>query len=184
MLDATRTTALNLTAAVAFDMTVPTPEITPLPTAMTAAAFVGIAWYLCAELNVRLLVLSTRRSLYFWACLLCSWGIIIHMLFILLDDFKLWASYGAIVIIHLTWFTFVVSQSIVLYSRLNLVLPIAKEKVSNYILYMIITTSVCFGLSTVILGLCAVSIYSSIPQPLLTFRSATHQWHRDWEMPT
>jgi|TARA_R110002003_G_scaffold232_15_gene16850 hypothetical protein len=142
----TTTTAIN---------NVPTVDITGLPTAMTAAAFVGIAWYLCAELNVRLLIRCTRRSLYFWSCLLCSWGIIIHSLSSLLANFDIWKNYGATVVIHITWFTFIVSQSVVLYSRLNLVLKDAW--IGRYVLYMIIFTAIVFGLTTVILGLVAVS---------------------------
>lgn len=67
----------------------PTANITPLPTAMTAAAFLGIAWYLSVEVSVRLLLRATRRSLYFWSCLACSWGIIVHAILIILLDFKI-----------------------------------------------------------------------------------------------
>ncbi|KAF1846503.1 uncharacterized protein K460DRAFT_377686 [Cucurbitaria berberidis CBS 394.84] len=132
----------------------PTVEITTLPTAMSAAAFLGIAWYLCAELNVRLSIrASRRRSLYFWACLVCSWGIIIHSITITLNDFKVWETYGSIVIIHLTWCSYVVAQSVVLYSRLNLVLK--SERIGYYVLYMIVVNSFIFGLGTVIFGLVA-----------------------------
>ncbi|KAF2027703.1 hypothetical protein EK21DRAFT_38903, partial [Setomelanomma holmii] len=132
----------------------PTRVVTGLPTAMTAAAFVGIAWYLCAELNVRLLIRSNRRkSLYFWSCLLCAWGVIIHSLTIILVDFKIWEDYGGTVVIHLTWCTYVVSQSVVLYSRLNLVLK--DGWIGRYVLYMIIFTSVVFGFTTVVFGLVA-----------------------------
>ncbi|KAJ4368390.1 hypothetical protein N0V83_006747 [Neocucurbitaria cava] len=132
----------------------PTTSITGLPTACTAAAFLGIAWYLCAELNVRLFIrASRRRSLYFWSCLACSWGIIIHSIIITLTDFKVVSGYGTIVFIMLTWCTYVVSQSVVLYSRLNLVLKNAK--VSRYVLIMIITNSIIFGGGTVILSLIA-----------------------------
>lgn len=133
----------------------PTKNITHLPTAMTAAAFLGIAWYLSVEVSIRLLTRATRRSLYFWSCLACSWGIIIHAVVIVMLDFKIWESYGAIVIIHLTWCTYVVSQSIVLYSRLNLVLQ--RLETGRYVLYMISVNSVIFGLGTVVLGMVAVS---------------------------
>ncbi|KAH8724927.1 hypothetical protein GQ44DRAFT_617243 [Phaeosphaeriaceae sp. PMI808] len=128
-------------------------EITPLPTAMTAAACLGIAWYICIELNVRLLVRSTRRSLYFWSCLTCSWGIIIHLLFILLLNFKIFENYGALVVVHFTWCIYVVSQSVVLYSRLNLVLK--NFFLGRCVLFMIIFTGIFFGLTTVVLGLIA-----------------------------
>ncbi|KAH7398539.1 hypothetical protein BKA66DRAFT_566134 [Pyrenochaeta sp. MPI-SDFR-AT-0127] len=135
------------------DAQLPKIAITSLPTAMSAAAFLGIAWYLCVELNFRLLIRCTRRSLYFWSCLLCSWGIIIHSIAITLADFKIWEDYGSIVVIHITWCLYVVSQSVVLYSRLNLVLK--QPQVGRYILYMIIINSTIFGLGTVILGMIA-----------------------------
>jgi hypothetical protein len=138
----------------------PTAEITSLPTAMTAAACMGIAWYLCGELNVRLLLRCTRRSLYFWSCLLCSWAIIIHLLFILLLDFKIWESFAAIVLINLTWWAYVVLQSVVLYSRLNLVLHI--KRIGDYVLYMIIFTAIVFGFTTVVFSSVAVSTYTSL----------------------
>lgn len=148
----------------------PAVDITPLPTAMAAAAFLGIAWYLCAELNIRLLIrASRRRSLYFWSCLVCSWGIIIHSITITLADFKVWEGYGPIVVIHLTWCSYVVAQSFVLYSRLNLVLK--KAEVGRYVLYMIAINSVLFGLGTVIFGMIAVSVRagtSSAPLTLIT----------------
>jgi hypothetical protein len=150
----------------------PTADITQLPTAMTAAAFLGIAWYLSVEVSVRLLSRATRRSLYFWSCLACSWGIIIHAIHITLLDFKIWESYGAIVIIHLAWCTYIVSQSVVLYSRLNLVLQ--RADTGRYVLYMIIVNGVIFGLGTVVVGMVAVSTPNPVSQDLLT-PSATPQ---------
>ncbi len=61
--------------------------------ASSAAAFLGIAWYLCLELNVRLFLRMTRRSLtsvYFWSTLICSWGICIHAVLIALADYDIW----------------------------------------------------------------------------------------------
>jgi hypothetical protein len=127
-----------------------------LPESMTAAAFLGIAWFLCAEVNVRLLIRATRRSLYFWACLLCSWGISVHDIAIVLDNFNVWHNIGSLVVIEFSWLTFVVAQSVVLYSRLSLVLNNARLK--RYVLYMILFNSVIFGLSTVVLGIVAVSV--------------------------
>ncbi|PVH99851.1 hypothetical protein DM02DRAFT_614747 [Periconia macrospinosa] len=98
-----------------------TKSIASLPTAMTAAAFMGIAWYLAFELNVRILLTFNRRGLYFWSCVLCSSGIIIHVLSICLTNFQIWNHYSASVVIEVTWLTYVGSQSLVLYSRLHLV---------------------------------------------------------------
>ncbi|KAL1798623.1 hypothetical protein ACET3X_002660 [Alternaria dauci] len=125
-------------------------EFGGLAPSMTAVAFLGVAWYLCIELNVRLLTRTTSRSLYFWSCLLCSWGLIIHGIAILLLNFRIWEAYSPIIVIELAWLTYVVAQSLVLYSRLNLVLK--HTRIGRYVLYMIITDSVIFGLTTVLLA--------------------------------
>jgi hypothetical protein len=93
---------------------------------MAAAAFLGVAWFLCIELNVRLLIKAPRRGMYFWSCLLCSWGLIVHSIAILLSNFDKWTAYSAVVAIELSWLAFVIAQSLVLYSRLNLVLKNAR----------------------------------------------------------
>lgn len=107
----------DMPAAAVMHSTIPTADMTPLPTAMTAAACMGIAWYLCVELSVRILIQYTRRSLYFWSCLICSWAIIVYLVLILLAGLKNWEDYGSAVLIHVTWLTFIVSQSLVLYCR-------------------------------------------------------------------
>jgi hypothetical protein len=128
---------------------------------MIAAACIGITWYLCAELNFRLLLRCTRRSLYFWACLLCTWAITIHTLFILLENLSIWKNYGATVIIETTWWAFVVTQSIVLYSRLDLVL---KDRLLGCcVLWMIMFTATVVGAPTAIFALVAVSLYLQAP---------------------
>ncbi|KAI4670853.1 uncharacterized protein J4E88_009605 [Alternaria novae-zelandiae] len=72
------------------------PELADRPSSMAAAAFLGVAWFICIELNIRLLYRATRRSLYFWSCLLCSWGLIVHGISIILANFNKWTSYSAI----------------------------------------------------------------------------------------
>jgi hypothetical protein len=81
---------------------------------------------------------------------------------IVLDNFHIWNNIGSLVVIELSWFTFVVSQSVVLYSRLSLVLNNARLK--RYVLYMILISSVIFGVSTVVLGLVAVRIPLVVPK--------------------
>ena len=95
-----------------------------LPVAMTVAAFVGISWYICVELNIRLFFTFKRRhGLYFWSCLLCSWGVLIQPMAMILTDFAVWKDKViAMVVIYLSWFIMVVPQSFVLYSRLDLVM--------------------------------------------------------------
>jgi hypothetical protein len=138
-------------------------EFGGLPSSMTAAAFLGVALYLCIELNVRLLTRTTSRSLYFWSCLLCSWGLIVHGIAILLLNFHIWEAYSSIVVVELAWLTYVVAQSLVLYSRLNLVLR--NTQIGRYVLYMIVVDSVIFGLTTVLLGMIAARRSSQATVP-------------------
>lgn len=94
-----------------------------LPLSMTMAAFVGISWYIGAEINISMFSRFNRwTGLYFWACALCSWGVILQPLFIILADFDVWTNLtGSITMIYLTWLIMVVPQSWVLYSRLHLI---------------------------------------------------------------
>ena len=88
-----------------------------LPVTMTMASFVGISWYICVEINIRLFLTFRRRTgLYYWSCLLCSWGVLTQPLAIILADFGVWKDHlAAIVIIYLSWWIMVVPQSFVLY---------------------------------------------------------------------
>jgi hypothetical protein len=158
----------------------PVDGVHTFPMSMTAAAFLGIAWYLCAELNVRLLLKATRRSLYFWACLLCSWGIIIHCLVIVLDNFKVWKTIGSLVIIELSWCTFVVAQSVVLYSRLSLVLN--NDRILGHVFRMIVVNAVVFGLGTVVLGLVIVSVNNDLWEVQSLTGAATPGSQYDFEV--
>jgi hypothetical protein len=54
-----------------------------LPVAMAMAAFLGIAWYLCIELTIRLwLSFLRRKGLYFWSCCVASLGVMTQPLFV------------------------------------------------------------------------------------------------------
>lgn len=95
-----------------------------LPMAMTMSAFAGISCYIGVEINISLFMrFKRRRGLYFWSCALCSWGVILQSLFIILADFGVWTDLkGSITMIYLTWLIMVVPQSWVLYSRLHLIM--------------------------------------------------------------
>ncbi|KAF1948884.1 hypothetical protein CC80DRAFT_554001 [Byssothecium circinans] len=121
-----------------------------IPAALTATAFAGIAWYIALELNIRLLFNFTRISLYFWSVLLCSWGITLNNLAITLYDFGVWTRYFAVVFIALTWALYVVSQSLILYSRLEMV--VRNRSTVGWVLKMVVCTSVVFGAGTVGFG--------------------------------
>lgn len=128
-----------------------------LPVAMTMAAFVGISWYICVELNIRLfMTFARRRGLYFWSCVLCSWGVLIQPLATILTDFAVWRNkLVAMIIIYLSWWIMVVPQSFVLYSRLYLVM--ANTTHIRWVLWFICFNSVVFSVPTMIMGILAVS---------------------------
>ncbi|RYP70240.1 hypothetical protein DL771_005627 [Monosporascus sp. 5C6A] len=128
-----------------------------LPMSMTMAAFVGISWYIGAEINVSLFMRFKRRGrgLYFWACALASWGVILQPLFIVLADFGVWIEpfVAAITLIYLTWLIMVVPQSWVLYSRLHLIMQ--DERVLRWIKAALLFNSVVFSVPTIVLGVIA-----------------------------
>ncbi|CAD6442037.1 b7505ff0-3ab8-4e71-8bc7-f71c3e39f1ea [Sclerotinia trifoliorum] len=123
-----------------------------LSISMTMAAFIGISWYIGIEINFTLFVLFSRwRGLYFWSCALCSWGVILQPLFIILADFGVWDNLtGSITMIYLTWFLMVVPQSWVLYSRLHLI--VQRHKLLRGIWVILIFNSVVFSVPTIIIG--------------------------------
>jgi len=94
-----------------------------LPVAMTMAAFTGIAVFNVLEINVSIFTTFQRRmGLYFWSLLAASWGIPIHAIGFLLKFFRLCRNDTAnVAVITVGWFAMVTGQSIVLYSRLHLI---------------------------------------------------------------
>lgn len=110
-----------------------------LPTAMVIGSFTAIAWVNTIELQIRIWVGFKRYTgLYFWSLLLSSWGCAIHPLGFVMLDFEIWTNaHIAGVVIGLSWWCMVTGQSLVLYSRLHLVVR-DKRKI-RWVLIMIIT---------------------------------------------
>lgn len=127
---------------------------------LISASLVGITCFLCLEIIVRLLLRCTRLSLYFWACLIDICAITLHVVLAILINLREMHPYiGILVLVECSWGIFVVGQSIVLYSRLDLVMK--NKKLARYVLWTIIFTAVILGLPTVILEIVAVSRYLS-----------------------
>ena len=127
----------------------------PLPenTARTAVlvTMLTLAIYMAVLVDLKVLTLFKRRNtLYFWSLLIASWGIISHSLGIILKWFvgscpwqvnTAFASFG--------WWGMVTGQSLVLYSRLHLV--VRSERVLRSVSVMIITDFCIFQIPTTIL---------------------------------
>ncbi|KAK4446334.1 hypothetical protein QBC34DRAFT_305283 [Podospora aff. communis PSN243] len=102
-------------------------------------AFPCIALYNVVELNFITLATFKRRSgLYFWSFLAATWGIAPHAIASLLQLFRNDLVGPGLVTLYLTgWWFMVTGQSLVLYSRLHLVLQ--NTKILRIVLAMIIT---------------------------------------------
>lgn len=93
---------------------------------ITIATFVGVAWYNVGELMVVVfLTFKKYRGIYFWSMLASAWGIVPYSLGFLLKFLNatppsaLWLP---ITLLTVGWWAMVTGQSMVLYSRLHLVL--------------------------------------------------------------
>ncbi|KAH7038981.1 integral membrane protein [Macrophomina phaseolina] len=86
-------------------------------------AFYAIAWYNCIELFVVIWrTFRSRGNLYFCSCVVATFGIVIHVLGFILKNFRIYTdSMVTMVMTVAGWICFVTGQSLVLYSRLHLV---------------------------------------------------------------
>ncbi|KAF2501648.1 hypothetical protein BU16DRAFT_500894 [Lophium mytilinum] len=123
---------------------------------MTMSAFWGISFYLCVELGIRLLWMPMmhKKGLYFWACCVASLGVLTQPLLVILSA---WgplhndSPYLAHSLLEISWWMMVVPQSLVLYSRLNLV--VWNPDHARYVLYMIIFTTLFVSFPTMGFGI-------------------------------
>lgn len=88
------------------------------------AAFAAAAWYNSIELVIpRFVSFKRRRGCYFWSLLVSSIGVILNCPGYFLLFFPTWITpYICATLIILGWYAMVTGQSVVLWSRLHLVL--------------------------------------------------------------
>lgn len=126
----------------------PLPEDTTRTSLLVA--MLTLAIYMSILVDIKALTTFKRRNtLYFWSILITSWGIISHSLGIILKWFvgscpwqvnTAFASFG--------WWGMVTGQSLVLYSRLHLV--VRDHRVLRAVLIMIIVDFCIFQVPTTI----------------------------------
>ncbi|KAL8830173.1 MAG: hypothetical protein Q9170_005859 [Blastenia crenularia] len=130
----------------------------PLPPDTTRTsilvAMLTLAIYMAALVDLKVFTTFKRRNtIYFWSLLITSWGIMSHSLGIILKWFvgscpwyvnTAFASFG--------WWGMVTGQSLVLYSRLHLVIRSPKVLrsvlimiVFNFCIFQVPTTRLTFG---------------------------------------
>ncbi|KAL8991403.1 MAG: hypothetical protein Q9169_007877 [Polycauliona sp. 2 TL-2023] len=127
----------------------PLPENTTRTSILVA--MLTLAIYMAAIIDVKVMTTFKRRNtIYFWSLLIASWGIMSHSLGIILKWFigacpwyinTAFASFG--------WWLMVTGQSMVLYSRLHLL--IRNLTVLRSVLIMIIFNFAVFQVPTTIL---------------------------------
>ncbi|KAJ4331535.1 hypothetical protein N0V87_009079 [Didymella glomerata] len=111
---------------------------TSFPIAMLMSALLSIAFFCALELYVWILsTFRKRRGLYFWSLIVATSGIILNGLGYTLKFFQVTTQgFFSVTVICLGWTCMVTGQSIVLYSRLHLV--VHNEKLLRCILAIIV----------------------------------------------
>ncbi|OJJ70527.1 hypothetical protein ASPBRDRAFT_44720 [Aspergillus brasiliensis CBS 101740] len=115
------------------------------------ATLAALSWYNAIELVILVFVtFSQFRGPYFWSLLISSLGLIPYSVGFLLKYFALTSATAlSITLITIGWYAMVTGQSVVLYSRLHLVLP--NPKVLRRVLAMIIVDAFLLHIPTSVL---------------------------------
>ncbi|KAJ5084516.1 hypothetical protein NUU61_009095 [Penicillium alfredii] len=119
---------------------------------ITIATLCGITWYNAFELIILVFVTFAQyRGLYFWGLLISSFlGLIPYSLGFLLKFFRLTdITWLPVSFLTVGWWCMVTGQSIVLYSRLHLVL--SNQRVLRRVLIMILVDAVILHVPTTVL---------------------------------
>lgn len=124
------------------------------------ATFAAIAWYNAIELIILCFVsFKRRRGCYFWSLLVASSCIVPHCLGYVLLFFPTGVSpYICVTLVVFSWYGMVTGQSMVLWSRLHLVLQ--NTKVLYGVLWMIIVDAILFHVPTTAL------LYGTVAAPI------------------
>ncbi|KAJ5183533.1 hypothetical protein N7492_001149 [Penicillium capsulatum] len=119
---------------------------------ITIATLAGITWYNAFELVVLVFVTFAQyHGLYFWSLMIASGlGLIPYSLGFLMKFFNLTtATWLPVTLLTIGWWCMVTGQSVVLYSRLHLVL--SNQRILRRVLLMIIVNAVLLHLPTTVL---------------------------------
>jgi hypothetical protein len=122
----------------------------PHANSLVIASFLAIAWYNVAELTVLIHTFFKRRSsFYYYALLVATWGIFLHGLGMCFKFYRITNSNILNTVLAYTgWIMMVTGQSIVLYSRLHLLI---QARWIRWVLAMIILNAIVLHTSTGVL---------------------------------
>ncbi|KAH7349391.1 integral membrane protein [Plectosphaerella cucumerina] len=134
--------------------------------------FLSIALYNVLELNFSIFTTFKRRNgLYFWSFTIATWGIAFNSVGYLLRHTAASVppnAYGTIIL--LGWCTMVTGQSVVLYSRLHIVMH--NERLLRAVLVMIITNAIVLHIPIIVL------IYGSNSSNPVHFQNAYNVYEK------
>ncbi|KAJ5610179.1 hypothetical protein N7510_006898 [Penicillium lagena] len=118
---------------------------------ITLVVFIGLSCYNIAELLVMVPSTFRRwRGLYFWSLLISGCiGVVPYSIGFLLKFFTHVDSVVSVTVLTIGWWTMVTGQSVVLYSRLHLVLR--DERTLRRVLHMIIANFFLLSIPTTIM---------------------------------
>ncbi|OAQ62882.2 hypothetical protein VFPPC_08807 [Pochonia chlamydosporia 170] len=118
---------------------------------MTIAAFTAIAWYNVIELDISVyMAFKRKRGLYFWSIVLSTQGILLHSLAFILKFYGIITQFEVTcTMITIGWYLMVTGQSLVLYSRLNLI--VRETWIIRAVLIMIIWNAITLHIPTTVL---------------------------------
>ncbi|KAK0649209.1 hypothetical protein B0T16DRAFT_507800 [Cercophora newfieldiana] len=122
------------------------------PESITMIVFPAIALYNVIELNVVLFTTFKRpgHGLYFWAFFVAIWGIVPQAVAALTETFVRFVGVGLATMYILGWYAMVTGQSLVLYSRLHLI--VHKPSLLRGVLAMIIINALICHIPPTILA--------------------------------
>ncbi|KAF5004811.1 hypothetical protein FDECE_8710 [Fusarium decemcellulare] len=134
------------------------------PDAFVVACFLAVALYNFMELNFSILTTFKRRGgLYFWSFVAATWGIPPYSIGFLLKNFRPATNgYVYVTLIVVGWWPMVTGQSLVLFSRLHLL--VRKPAVLRVVLIMIIVDALLCQIPTAVL---VYGANSSNPDPFV-----------------
>lgn len=118
---------------------------------IVVVVFLSVAIYNFLELNVQIFTTFKRRKgLYFWSFTVATWGILFNSVGYLLKHLEITKEgniYATVILIG--WCTMITGQSVVLYSRLHIVMHNARRL--RAVLIMIIVNAIWLDIPIIIL---------------------------------
>lgn len=112
----------------------------------------ALSFYNSIELTLLIFTTFTSyRGLYFWSLLISTSGLIPYCIGLILHYFRLGNNLAGLIINNYGWCAFVTGQSVVLYSRLGIVLGRGNDRILKFVKWMIIIDAILFHVTTTVL---------------------------------